>query len=69
MYAHGIFENPLMCSLDACSVLVQVMTILNQDLPEIRGLTDEEKNIMYAILDKGENTVTLTCSKLVFLSF
>lgn len=58
-----------MCSLDACSVLVQVMTILNQDLPEIRGLTDEEKNIMYAILDKGENTVILICSKLVFLSF
>ena len=32
----------------------QVMTILNQDLPEIRGLTSDEKSIMYAFLDKGE---------------
>lgn len=47
----------------------QVMTILNQDLPEIRGLTSDEKSIMYAFLDKGERIKVKRVPALVKLGY
>ncbi|KAL7534858.1 LOW QUALITY PROTEIN: hypothetical protein ACHAXR_006128 [Thalassiosira sp. AJA248-18] len=32
--------------------IMHVMTILNQDIPEIRGLSEDDKAIMFALLDK-----------------
>ena len=35
------------------------MTILNQDIPEVHGLSHEEKTIMFAFLDKdGDGTIS-----------
>lgn len=33
------------------------MTIINQDIPEIRGLSSEEKTILYALLDRDGGRV------------
>ncbi|KAL7551472.1 hypothetical protein ACHAWF_014665 [Thalassiosira exigua] len=39
--------------------IMNVMTILNQDIPEVRGLSKEEMAIMYALMDKdGDNEIS-----------
>ena len=40
------------------SSIMHVITILNQDIKEIRGMTREEQSILFAFLDKdGSNTI------------
>ena len=39
--------------------IMRVMTILNQDIPEIRGLSRDEEAILFAVLDKdGSNSIS-----------
>ena len=39
--------------------IMHVMTILNQDIPEIRGLSRDEEAILFAVLDRdGSNTIS-----------
>lgn len=40
--------------------VMRVMIILNHDIPEIRRLSDDEKSIMFAFLDRdGSNSISL----------
>lgn len=39
--------------------IMRVMTILNQDIPEVESMSEEEKRILFAFLDKdGDNTIS-----------